>query len=424
MIGVQQMKSLTLNLTNTKKYLVALYIIISSVTTSVMVNRIALIVTMGLSLVIYLMTFDYKYRKNAFLNCLLLYGFLLILSTYYTSAPTEEYNPTLIAYITMFILVFFIISCIKSEEDVKFFIKVFIITAIVNCVYTYFLVGSEAFSLLRDSDTAFRLASEEQNANSIGMMSAYGAVFSIYFFMYEEEEKKYRLLYAMAFSITFVFSILTGSRKALLMLFVGCIMVIFHKNAQGDNAIRTFFKMIIAFIIVGCIFYWFMVSDFFTIVRSRTEMLISGLSGDAKLDHSASHRLKMIENGWKVFWMAPLLGNGICSSYTYFLTYSHNNYVEILMNNGIVGLIIFYKPIVMNTLTLFRLKREIREPLYIVALFVFLWILIGGYGYVFYSNKIDMSILAIFISWVKTVLNKSQKSGSNNDIRLGDRYGS
>ena len=56
----------------------------------------------------------------------------------------------------------------------------------------------------------------------------------------------------------------------------------------------------------------------------------------------------MIQYGMDYFKERPLLGHGI-ENFRYLYaqevgkeTYSHNNYIELLVNNGIVGLLLYY----------------------------------------------------------------------------------
>ena len=68
----------------------------------------------------------------------------------------------------------------------------------------------------------------------------------------------------------------------------------------------------------------------------RLEMTLEG--------RETAKRSAMMVDGLEVWWRAPLFGHGI-DQYRYvgsFTTYSHNNYVELLANLGVVGTALYY----------------------------------------------------------------------------------
>ncbi|MBR5506649.1 MAG: O-antigen ligase family protein [Clostridia bacterium] len=402
-----------INLQNLKKYTLALYIIIFTITSSEIANRICLITTVGICGISYLTNADFRYKGNYYIRALLLYGIMLLASMFYTISPEARAIKHLTGYVTMFVVVFFVVDSIRTIDDVKFFLKVFIMAALANCVATYARVGSEAFELLGNTETQFRLSAEEQNANVVGMCCAYGAIFSLHFLTREKPGGRAKVFYMAAFVINFVFGLLTGSRKALLMLFAGTFLVLYYKSILDKNAIKVLGKVLGAIIAVIALFYYIMNSELFSVIGERLEGLIAGFVGGNKIDHSTMDRMYMTKIGWQVFWQYPIIGQGVCASYRYFLTYSHSNIIEILMNTGIVGFFIFYKPFFTSIVSLF--KQDRKDPLYPIMLFIIFWLLFGGFGLVFYYSKSEMTILAIATSWL--ILKEKEKNVKKNEER-------
>lgn len=395
-----------LRLDNIKKNILALYIIIFTITTSTFLNRIGLALTVGVCGFSYLTKGDFGYKGNYFIRGILLYGIMLLVSMLYTIAPHEKAWTNLIGYATMFAVVFFVVDSIKTEEDVKYFMKVFIVAAVANCIATYMRVGNEAFELLGNQETNFRLTGEEQNANVIGMCCAYGSIFSLHFLVREKITSKEKLFYIASFLLNSVFGLLTGSRKAMLMLFAGIFLVMYYKSILDKNALKVLLKVLGTIIAVVVLIIYVLNSETFSVIGERLEGLISGFTGGDETDHSTMGRMYMIETGWKVFWAYPIVGQGACASYRYFLTYSHSNIIEILMNTGIIGFFIFYKPFYTSICMLFKQSR--RQPLYPIMLFIIFWLIFGGFGLVFYSNKSEMAILALATSWL--ILKEKEKN--------------
>ena len=389
---------MTIKFEDAKKYMLALYIIIFTTTISETLNRVFLVLTVCLCGYSYFKTSATRFKMNYLVKNLFYLGAMLLVSILYTIAPFEKVKVLIIGYFSMLFVVFFISDAIKNEEDVLFFLKVFIFASVVNCVTTYFLVGSETFSLLGSSDTSFRLASDEQNANDVGMTCAYGTIFSLWFLNYGKAKGDAKIWFVFAFLINFIFGLLTGSRKAMLMLVIGISIVLFMKSVYDRNAVKNFFKMLGVIVVICFVVSMIRNNDLFSVVNERVDGLIAGFSGRKGVDQSTSDRMLMSEVGMKLFWGHPFFGRGAYASYVYFRTYSHNNFVELLMNMGFVGFALFYWPFAKNIKRLIRIDR--REPLLVVAIFVILWLLIGGCGYVFYFSKVDMSILAVITSWI------------------------
>lgn len=403
---------MVVNLKNVRNYFIALYLIFSAVVTSVTVNRILLLVTIGVCGLTCLINKEFQFKSNSLFKYLALYGGFLAFSSIYTIAPQDEVLSLLISYFSMLVTLYFIIISIDEEADVRFYIKTIIVTAVVCCIYTLFTIGIDGIMMLGDSDTAFRLAGEEQNANSVGMLAAFGSVFCFYFISFEKPKRM--LLYYVILIFTFVFVLLTGSRKSLLMIAMGFVMIVYHKNILTGNAIKFFFRMLVAILAFTLVIYYIMESGKFVIISERVEGLIEGMFGNGNNgDHSTTARMDMILKGFEVFLTSPFKGQGIYASYRYFLTYSHNNYIEIMMNTGLIGLFLFYKPIVSSFMSLLKIDKKIREPIYIIALFVFLWLFVGAWGMVFYFSKIEMSILTIFVCWIN--MKRDEINGKKNN---------
>ena len=114
----------------------------------------------------------------------------------------------------------------------------------------------------------------------------------------------------------------------------------------------------------------------------------------------------MIKTGWTAFMESPLIGKGLYASYKYFATYSHNNFIEILMNTGIIGFAIFYYPYMTGIYDFTKINRN--EKLYSVMLVIFLWVLLGGYGMVTYYSKNSMTLMALVSIWLS--IKRSKKN--------------
>ena len=90
------------------------------------------------------------------------------------------------------------------------------------------------------------------------------------------------------------------------------------------------------------------IPEWYNTIGWRLEGAIAIITGRGSADSSALLRAEYIEVGWEAFKENPILGYGI-NNYrlinlqaTGHQTYSHNNFIEILVGIGIVGFFIYY----------------------------------------------------------------------------------
>ena len=71
-------------------------------------------------------------------------------------------------------------------------------------------------------------------------------------------------------------------------------------------------------------------------------MTLFDMIGGGRVSVSDMRRITYIRRGLSQFLKSPFWGNGMNYSEFMFGTYSHNNYVEMLLNFGIIGFCIHY----------------------------------------------------------------------------------
>jgi len=106
--------------------------------------------------------------------------------------------------------------------------------------------------------------------------------------------------------------------------------------------IHNFRRLIILSIIIGFISFTLFEIDHLDI--SKNALYERTVTVFDNSDPSASMRKQMIEDGVEMWKEYPLLGIGL-DQYrviSVYGTYSHNNYVELLVNLGLIGLLLYY----------------------------------------------------------------------------------
>ena len=130
----------------------------------------------------------------------------------------------------------------------------------------------------------------------------------------------------------------------------------------------------------------------------RVESLFDFLFRNEKADGSVNTRINMINRSFDIFKDHPVLGIGANNFkyYTYYNTYSHNGYTEILNGLGIVGVVVYYVPIIIITVSAYKnWKAEIKDAILpLCSMVSFLVCEISEVTYFAYFNYCILGIAA------------------------------
>ena len=258
---------------------------------------------------------------------------------------------------------------------------------------------------------------ELMSANTIGMIAAIAGVFCVYKI---KNEKTNKGLYIIACVLNIIILLLSASRKALLFLLIP---IMIYYIFSSKNIINTLRKIIVSFIISIIAFGAIMkVPVLYNTIGNRIETMIYGFLGYGETDASTSLRLRMIAFGIEWFQEKPYLGYGI-NNYKTLLgkentsfgregVYAHNNYIELLVDIGIIGTILYYY-IYITILNKGIKNSKKLSALQIVMLGIFISCIINEYGNVSYYGKFDQLIL--LLSWI-IIYGKSKNIESDDEI--------
>lgn len=238
------------------------------------------------------------------------------------------------------------------------------------------------------------------SANDIGIRAAIGIIFAIV--ILSSNICKYKWIYYIGSVINILWIILSASRKSLLLVVIPLIIYFIFKS---KNKFKTILNICILFILLIVIYQSIMKSDFlYNFIGHRIETMINGVLGIGSTDGSTMFRLELIEWGVQWFKEQPILGYGM-DNYRYLLgfkntwagasgTYAHNNFIELAVNVGIVGSVIYYY-IYYKIIYKLMKKLKVRNKTDIFILGFIIALLINEYGLVTYSSKYIQVVIAI-----------------------------
>ena len=252
------------------------------------------------------------------------------------------------------------------------------------------------------SGTVIRLGDDLTNENTISMATAISTIIAAYYLIFSKVSNWGKIACGAIGLFCFLVSMAAASKKGLIFLFV-CMFGMWLYSMLGT---RNFGKQIRKMLILCCsvmILLWVINTlPIFSGIAQRFSSLFSFLNGGEGTT-SESARFTMIKDGLSVWSQYPFLGAGSAASISYFGVYSHNNYVEILMNSGIIGFLIFYTPYVHvgnNLLKKATLYKKV-DKLSILLFSLFLGLIICSVGMVYYYDRYYMYLLIAVFSAVR-----------------------
>ena len=283
-----------------------------------------------------------KIKLNFFVYWAILFYVFTVASALWSVNPAKCISPILTLSL-IFVVGILMALVFDSKEELKSLLFINFLALLFCAVYILIAVDPEAIG-----ETRIGLGSvgDMWNANDIGLKMCVGLGIALYFF-YETDKNYKRLLYLATCFIFIAIALLTGSRKALIMIY-GIVIIFILIKSRGLNRVYA-----ILFIVVFSVGLYFLIMNYeplYNVMGKRVEDMISGLFGGGTDDGSFNDRARFIEYGLRWFGNRPLLGYGIgnfseLSAAQFgemYDTYAHNNFIEILVSGGIVGFVIYY----------------------------------------------------------------------------------
>jgi len=311
-------------------------------------------------------------------------GFYLIIM--FNGLFREIYAPfNLDYYIFCFIidlLIIILFSNVPSKISIEIFNKSIVVASLLLCIYIIY----NEFHLL--SVGGIRIGeSASGNVNSVAMFLGVSSVISIYKIIYEGKK-----IYSVPYLVQIIFILLTGSKNGLMFLIVG---LVFISIAKYKLKIYKYAKWILFFLITVTLIIF--IPSLYDLIGMRiTEFLATiGIEiGSANNSHSTERRMEMITVGLSAFLQSPLIGNGWYYFGEYYGSggYAHNNYIELLVSYGLLGLVFYYSIFIYLILKLWKKRNEDGYAILFLALFI-TWLISDNSIVTFYGYTLQYIII-------------------------------
>lgn len=288
----------------------------------------------------------------------------------------------------IFILFFLVYNLYCADKDAhKKIIKILYISGIAFCGYTVYEYGVSGILKALNGGKMVRLGGSISQENVFGMQHATTTLIGIYYLLYNRKHKLFNLAIIAS---SFICAMSSGSKKALLIVVLGGLYLIYKKYG-----IKQLYKTVFVGVVGITIFMTVIQLPMFETINTRVERAIHTVKGETGGDGSTQNRLAFIEKGWDLFSENPLYGYG-ANNYRIVSgahTYSHNNFIEILVNFGLVGFLLYYA---MYTISYNRLRKNNSDSAkFMFVLFIVRMVM--EVAMVTYYDKLTWILLAFFM---------------------------
>ena len=333
-----------------------------------------------------------RIKHNMLFAFVIAFVFFCFLSSVWSLSPSSSIQQGItISEILICLAVFQI--CFQDKDGVWKMINAVKWAGFVVVIYSFMVYGIDGMKAVLASGG--RLGTEFDNINSIGMVAAMSVIIVIYEQLYFR-----RTFISILFGILNVIVIAaSGSRKALLMMMIGLILLLIFKFVT-KNILKTFIRYIILAVLLILALQLILSLNMFSGVMSRMDGFWALITGAGEVDASTQVRDLMIQIGWKYFLQSPIIGFGMGASGTILSqtigqnTYFHNNFVEVMCGGGVFAVILYYSMYVYCIYYLIRSKLS--EPLSKLTFILILINIIMDYAAVTYNTKSNYIYLLIF----------------------------
>ena len=135
--------------------------------------------------------------------------------------------------------------------------------------------------------------------------------------------------------------VLSGSRQGLIWLFLAA-MYCYAVYTKRSFFLGIIFAIPVGIILLTLIYVFFQDSP----TVQRILVLFDPVARTFSEEKSFEGRLYMIQVGFDIWLQSPIWGNGneAFRVHTGGVSYSHNNYIELLANYGVIGCLLYYIP--------------------------------------------------------------------------------
>lgn len=287
---------------------------------------------------------------------------------------------------------------VMTQEDEAFFNRVLrccVAGAMTMSLYVLLMTGGSFIG------TSVRKVEEAGlSLNIVGMVAALALIIAVYL-RNNPDKNNDRVKYTMISLFLILVVLISGSRKALMLPVIAYIVQ--RLLAGGTSAAIRNSLLVGSALLIG-MFLLMNVPILYDVIGYRVEGMIAGYGGNEDdADGSTATRMFLVEFGMEQFHENPIWGYGLANFrallgyYHPGMTayYAHNNYVELLVDWGVVGTIVYYTIYLLVIKKLYHIYRKKDDAMALCMLSIIISLVIAHYGFVAYYSLFNNILLTL-----------------------------
>lgn len=305
----------------------------------------------------------------------------------------------LFTFVQLWILMALSGELLKDSDRQKMTILIFAIASMVSAVFAI-LQGN----ITEDALSSARVAGLATNANQAARYFVVALVF-FYYLRIKSNASMARFLYLLGIIITFLGVFFTVSRSGILLLFGACGLILILQPQTKNKA------GMIALVTVGLLVLNAFSDNVFKIIGSIFPAITEGTD-------TVGLRYNLWRAGWRMWLDHPFQGVGIGMYNSNLWRYmqglvgptrgsasSHNTYIQVLSETGIIGFILFMVMLVSSIKHLWPIKNGSKNGDYDYRhmwLIVLIVISVGGLSITDLASKLLWMVMGVSIVYGTT----------------------
>lgn len=368
--------------------------IIGLMTLSLLKGLSKIMILYGLGFVYFFSIFYFfYYRLKLPLEVFIYFGWIIwSLGGWFIAIDQTLYLQCLMTVIQIGALIFLVAGNTALYRSISIVMSAIAIGGIILLISGY-VTGD--FQLAGEIGSAVRATGIAENANQYAYHLLF-LIFAMFFFWETNTTLWWRIFLSIIITASVIGIILSGSRKG----FLGALtfLSLWFLFCQGKKLFKKpIVTVFILLILIGAIYY---TTDY---VLSST--FLGKRFENRNIEHGSEGRIWLYMEGFDIVRKNPILGVGL-DNYRILSTlgmYSHSDYMEVVVNTGIVGFILYFSIYVILWRRLNRISTMTDDPrlLYIIGVLkaAIITILLVAFGRPNTTSKLTWLFLAAAIGY-------------------------
>ncbi len=326
-------------------------------------------------------------------------------------------------FLTSVVIAFVIGNIVYTPKDLKMIMFGYCLAGAFLSINFYITYGDEIFTLAQKAQAVERMGEDYGNLNEVAQRCVFAFIISLYYGFLDKSTAKWRIPAILNSVLCFSVIMFTGSKKGLIVAVISVFIMFWYYSREKTLRTRILY-ILVGILIIALVILIISNIPVFANLKERFIILFETLTGNITEDSlSDLRRLNFIKRGWAYFTDNIFFGGGICYSANLFGTYAHNNYIEMLVNFGLIGFIIYYYGYVVILADLYRVRGKSNINSRILFIVLMCAIATADMGVVTYYDRYICIMLstinAYFINGVSVI---EEIDNTNTDVDLSEDF--